>query len=65
LLVTGPAELRQQLRGATSAAKLVRAVADLEPGPVTSPLAAAKLALATLARRHQALTAEIDTLTQR
>ncbi len=62
LLVTAPAELREQLRG-LSAAKLVRAAAELEPGPVISPLAAAMLALGTLAHRHQALSAEITTLT--
>jgi transposase len=63
LLVTAPAELREQLRG-RSAAALARAAVRLQPGPVTSPLAAAKLALSTLARRYQALTAEIDTLTE-
>jgi transposase len=62
LLVTAPAELREQLRG-LSATRLVGAAAELEPGPVTSPLAAAMLALGTLARRHQALSAEIDSLT--
>jgi transposase len=36
---------------------------ELEPGPSTSPLAAATLALGSLARRDQALSAEIDTLT--
>jgi transposase len=62
LLVTAPAELREQLRG-LPAVTLVRAAADLEPGKITSPLAAAMLALRTLAHRHQALTAEIKTLT--
>jgi len=62
LLVTAPAELREQLRGLPAAA-LVRAAAGLDPGPVTSPLAAAMLALRILARRHQALSAEITTLT--
>jgi uncharacterized protein (TIGR03382 family) len=61
LLVTAPTELREQLRG-MSATRLVRTAADLEPGPITSPLAAAMLAL-RLARRHQALSAEIDSLT--
>jgi transposase len=59
LLVTAPAELREQLRGLPAAA-LLRAAAELEPGPVTSPLAAAMLALRTLAGRHQALSAEIS-----
>ena len=62
LLVTAPAELREQLRG-RSRTRLVQAAAALEPGPITSPLAAATLALGILARRHQALSAEIDTLT--
>jgi len=62
LLVTAPATLREQLRG-LSVTRLVRAAADLEPGPITSPLAAAMLALRTLAGRHQALSAEIDSLT--
>ena len=62
LLVTAPAELREQRRG-LSAIQLVRAAAQLKPGPVTSPLAAAMVALGTLARRHQALSAEITTLT--
>jgi transposase len=62
LLVTAPAELREQLRG-LPAARLVRTAAELEPGPVTSPAAAAMLALHTLAARHQALTAEISSLT--
>jgi transposase len=62
LLVTAPAELREQLRG-LSATRLVGAAADLEPGPITSPLAAAMLALGTLAGRHQALSAEITALT--
>ena len=37
LLVTAPATLREQLRG-LSVTRLVRAAADLEPGPITSPL---------------------------
>jgi len=62
LLVTAPAGLREQLRG-LSATRLVRAAAELKPGKITSPLAAAMLALRTLAGRHQALSAEITTLT--
>jgi len=62
LLVTAPAELREQLRD-LSAARLVRAAAGLEPGPITSPQAAVMLALSTLARRYQALSAEITALT--
>ena len=59
LLVTAPVELREQLRG-LSVTRLVGAAATLEPGPITSPLAAAMLALGTLAHRHQALSAEVD-----
>src|SRR6266545_6534344 len=62
LLVTAPAELREQLRG-RSATRLVRAAAELEPGQITSPQAAAMLALGTLARPYQALSAEITALT--
>jgi transposase len=62
LLVTAPAELREQLRDLPTAT-LVAAAAALVPGPITSPLAAALLALRTLARRHQALNREIKALT--
>jgi len=62
LLVTAPAELREQLRD-LPAATLVAAAATLAPGKITSPLAAALLALRTLAHRHQALSVEIKTLT--
>jgi transposase len=62
LLVTAPAQLRQQLRGRTTT-RLVQTAAALEPGPITNPLAAATFALGSLARRHQALSAEIDALT--
>ena len=62
LLVTAPVELREPLRG-LSAARLVAAAAVLEPGPITSPQAATRLAMGTLARRYQALSTEITTLT--
>src|SRR4029434_910750 len=61
LVVTAPADLREQLRG-RSATMLVREAAALRPGPLEDPTAAAKLALRTLARRYQALNAEIATL---
>ena len=61
LLVTAPAELREQLRG-LSVVRLVRVAATLDPGRLTSPTAAAMLALRTLARRYQALDAEITAL---
>ena len=61
LLVTAPAELREQLRK-LSARRLVAAAAELDPGKLTTPTAAAKLALRTLAERHLALDAEITML---
>ena len=48
LVVTAPDELREQLRG-LSAVRLVQIAAGLEPGPVTTPAAAARLGLRTLA----------------
>jgi transposase len=61
LLVTAPDDLREQLR-ALSVTQLVRTAARLGPGAITTPTAAAKLALRTLAERHQALSAEIKEL---
>jgi hypothetical protein len=58
LLVTAPAELRQQLRG-LPADRLARAAARLRPGPIVTPGAAAKLALRLLGERYQALGAEL------
>jgi transposase len=61
LVVTAPEELREQLR-TLSTLRLVSTTAELEPGAATSPLGAAKLALRLLARRYQALTAEVTIL---
>jgi transposase len=61
LVVTAPDELREQLR-ALSAVRLVQTAAELEPGPVTTPAAAARLGLRSLARRYQALSAELTIL---
>ena len=61
LVVTAPDELREQL-GALSAVRLVQTAAALEPGPVTTPVAAARLGLQSLARRYQALSAELAVL---
>jgi transposase len=61
LLVTAPAELREQLRG-LSAMRLVQTAAALELGQVTSPVAAATLGLRSLGRRYQALSAELAVL---
>jgi transposase len=63
LLVTAPAELREQLAGLPTA-RLVRAAAALEPGTLATPTAAARLALRGLARRYQYLDAEITLLTE-
>jgi transposase len=57
LVVTAPEELRT-----LSTLRLVKTAAELESGAATDPSAAAKLAVRLLARRYQALTAEIMTL---
>ncbi|HEY8703423.1 MAG TPA: transposase [Gaiellaceae bacterium] len=61
LLVTAPPELRDELR-ALSTSRLVGKAARLRPGPLDSTLTASKLALRHLARRYQALEAEITSL---
>jgi hypothetical protein len=61
LVVTAPAELREPLPN-LSTVRLVQTTAALEPGPVTTPLAAATLGLRTLARRYQLLSAELTIL---
>lgn len=59
LLLTGPAELREQLRH-HSPTMLIHAGARLRPGPdLADPQQAVKTALRRLARRHQHLTTEI------
>lgn len=59
LLITAPAELREQLRGLTTA-KLIDTCARLRPaGNVADPEHATKTALRRLARRHQFLSEEI------
>jgi transposase len=42
--------------------RLVQAAAAIEPGPVTTPVAAARLGLRSLGRRYQALSAELTVL---
>jgi transposase len=61
LLVTAPADLREQLR-TLSRDRLVDTAAGMRPGPVTTVAAAVKLALRGLAQRHQLLTTELATL---
>jgi transposase len=58
LLVTAPPELRAELEPLSKVALLTRC-AMLRPGPVTSPAAATKHALRSLARRWQQLTNEV------
>jgi transposase len=59
LLVTAPAELREQLRG-LSAGALIRTCVRLRPGAdAVDPGTSTKMALRMLARRYEALTAEI------
>ena len=56
-----PEELRQPLLGLKTKG-LGRTCAGLRPGPLTSPMAATKTSLRTLARRWQQLQAELDRL---
>lgn len=58
LIVTCPDELRETFEGSTDKS-LIDRCANLRPGAVTSPTAAAKHALRALARRYHALGAEI------
>jgi hypothetical protein len=52
---------REKLAG-LPAPERVKLAARFRPGGLTSPAEAAKAAMATVARRHQALTAEIAQL---
>jgi transposase len=61
VVTTAPDELRATLTG-LGTTDLVERAARLRPGTIDHPNAAAKLALVTLARRSQALTAEINEL---
>jgi transposase len=62
LLITAPAKLRDALRGHTLAALVAACAALRSPSRPTDPTSATLLALRTLARRHQQLTAEITQL---
>jgi transposase len=64
LLVTAPAQLREQL-AALPATRLIRQAATLEPGTLDSPTAATMLAVGGLARRYQHLDTEISLLTSK
>jgi transposase len=61
LIVTAPADLREQLR-TLSRQRLVDAAVCLRLGRVTTAVAAMKRALRCLAQRHQQLAAEVVTL---
>jgi transposase len=65
LIVTAPETVRDRLRALPSR-RLVKACAAMRPDPSTvgDPATAAKIALRTLARRHQQLTSEINDLDQ-
>lgn len=61
LVVTAPEELRADLRGLPGP-RLVRTCACLRPGVLIDPVGATKIALRSLARRHQALSSEVREL---
>jgi len=58
LIITAPADLREQLQPLTKMA-LIRRCAALRPGDVSDPLAATKYALRAMARRWLSLSEEI------
>ena len=58
LIISAPSALREQLAGLTGA-RLLRHLAALRPGPLTSTTASAKTSLRALARRWLALNTEI------
>ena len=61
IITSAPEQVRGQLRKLNPRQR-IRARAALRPGPITDPAAATKAALRSLARRWQALQAEIDDL---
>lgn len=61
LVVTAPADLRQQLKDLT-ASRLVRRCARFRPGNLATPADATKLALRSIARRYEQLSEEITLL---
>ena len=61
LIITAPQVLREKLATLPTAER-VKLAARFRPGGLASPAGAAKAAMATVARRHQALTAEITQL---
>jgi transposase len=61
LILTAPEQLRDKLAALTTPRRVTLA-ARFRPGDLASPAGAAKAAMAAVARRHQALTAEIAQL---
>jgi transposase len=61
LIVTAPEQLRGRLAGLPTAQRVALA-ARFRPGDLTVPAEGTKVAMAAVARRHQALTAEIARL---
>jgi transposase len=61
LIVTAPEAVREKLAGLPTP-KRVTLAARFRPGDLASPAEAARTAMAAVARRHQALTAEITQL---
>jgi len=59
LIVSAPDALREELERATGRMALLRRLAAMRPGPLTSTLASAKTSLRAIARRWLALDAEI------
>ena len=62
LIVNAPQPLREEFIAMTGPMTLIRALAALRPGPITSTTASAKTVLRMLARRWLALDAEIREL---
>jgi transposase len=59
IIVSAPASLREQLEGITSKMALIRHLAALRPGKLTSTTASAKTSLRAIARRWLVLDAKI------
>jgi transposase len=62
LAVTAPLELAEQLRGLTSRRLVATATCFETNSPITDPTSSTRLAMRSLARRIEQLTAEIDRL---
>jgi hypothetical protein len=60
IVVSAPADLREQVQGIRGKITLVRHMAALQPGPIASTVASAKAALRALARRWLILNEEIQ-----